>query len=336
MRSNEEQTRLILELYAKKTAERQKKRKRFAVAFSLVLCVAVSAWFLTDYVQNTLYVPIQEQNDHSDPTDLQENDTQNATQYSEYQSSVSPKGVYIPAIEVEVNEDENVMIDMLAMVIYNDRVYVGEYLWEPYTLEYEASKNLLGEYLGTGNGKISCFSPQSEYTGQFTSNTTYDFYTLNGYDPSFRLAAVMEFTDGTYIGLFDSLNGIYLATGADLYEDLLHLSENYASVTYQLHDDWNYNKGNYKSLDTVSEEDIRAFIDTLNVSGFVDLSESSDPNRLYNNDKQAHLFFKMQDGTTVGIRLFESGYVGFKGINARVYVYMPGEIFDRIFEAATK
>ena len=45
------------------------------------------------------------------------------------------------------------------------------------------------------------------------------------------------------------------------------------------------------------------------------------------------LFFQMNDGTTVGMRLLEGGYVSFRGTSA--YVYMPGEIFDVIFNATT-
>ncbi len=341
MRSNEEQTRLILEKYTAQTVKKQKRKKQAAVVLTVCLCITAFAWLVADSDRN-LFVPVEStpnQNDCSgsleaDPTTAQS--VQDPTADTAYQSSSSKKGIYIPPIAIPETDDENVVMDMLAMVTYNGRIYVGESVWDPYTLAYnDTNKALLGEYVGTGNGKITCWSDESDYEGNFASNTTWDFYTVNGYDPDFRLAAVMHFSDGSYIDLFDCLNGIYLNKGADLYGTLLHLSGNYGSVFYQLHDDWDYSKGNYKTLDGVTQEELQAFIDKLYESPFTDLSDTEMSSAIFNR-KQAHIFFGMHDGTTLGIRLFEGGYVGFTGMAGRVYVYMPSAEFDAVFAAATK
>ncbi|MBR3954898.1 MAG: hypothetical protein IKJ63_05460 [Clostridia bacterium] len=324
MRSNEEQTKLILEKYEQNKKESKKLIRSVTFAISSVLCVVLV--FCAAY-----YLPYSdEQLDYINP-----DNTDQATQQSENNSanenSASENGVYIPAIEIGP-VDENVMADMVAMVVYNSRVYVGAYQWDN-PMPYIENAELLGEYVGTGNNKITCWSDEKDYEGQFASNTPYNFYTVKGYDPVFRLAAVMDFEDGKEIMFFDCLNGIWLHTGADLYENLLHITGNYNTVLYQLHEDWDYGKGNYKTLSAVSEEDIAAFVEALKTGPFVDFSEDIESrNRLYDG-RQAHLFFQMNDGTTVGMRLLEGGYVSFRGTSA--YVYMPGEIFDVIFNATT-
>lgn len=326
MRSNEEQTRLILQKYEQHKKNNHKKAKVISLCVSLTACLMLVLGIAA--VQ-------QKQPDFSDENNDFPVGTQNQSSEDEGQAASDPQlGVYLPQIVIEPVEN-NVAADMIAMVIYNGRVYAGHNVWDLYTLEYnETTASLLGEYVGTGNGKITCWSDESDYEGQFASNTNYDFYTVNGYDPAFRLAAIAEFTDGTYIEFFDCLNGIWLQTGADLYEDLLHLSGNFDTVLYQLHNDWDYAKGNYKTLDNVSQNELQAFIDTLYQSEFVDLSDTEPAHSIFDG-KQAHIFFRMKDGTSLGIRLFEGGYVGFPGTSARVYVYMPGQIFNTVFAATT-
>ncbi len=321
MRSNEEQTNLILEKYEQHKADKRKKAKIITSCISVAVCL-VSGVGLGSIMQKEPDLP-PDNNDF--PVQSQVQTTQDTSE------AESQAGVYIPKIEIGP-VDENVMADMVAMVVYNSRVYVGAYQWDN-PMPYIENTELLGEYVGTGNNKITCWSDEKDYEGQFASNTPYDFYTVKGYDPVFRLAAVMDFEDGKEIMFFDCLNGIWLDTGADLYENLLHITGNYSSVLYQLHADWDYGKGNYKILSAVSQEDIAAFVEALKAGRFVDFSEDIESrNRLYDG-RQAHLFFQMNDGTTVGMRLLEGGYVSFRGTSA--YVYMPGVIFDLIFNAAT-
>ncbi len=322
MRSNEEQTKRILEKYEQHKIEKKRKTKVITACFSVCICL-VAAFGIGSALQGT---PDLLPDNNDNPVGMQ---AQVNGQTSEVATTES--GIYIPKIEIEP-VDENVMADMVAMVVYNGRVYVGAYQWDN-PMPYIENAELLGEYVGTGNNKITCWSDEKDYEGQFASNTPYDFYTVKGYDPVFRLAAVMDFEDGKEIMFFDCLNGIWLHTGADLYENLLHITGNYNTVLYQLHEDWDYGKGNYKTLSAVSEEDIAAFVEALKTGPFVDFSEDIESrNRLYDG-RQAHLFYQMNDGTTVGMRLLEGGYVSFRGTSA--YVYMPGEIFDLIFNATT-
>ena len=50
---------------------------------------------------------------------------------------------------------------------------------------------------------------------------------------------------------------------------------------------------------------------------------------------EAHLYFELADGTTVPLRLFENGCVMYGGSAVRVCAYMPGAIFDAVFEKCT-
>ena len=45
--------------------------------------------------------------------------------------------------------------------------------------------------------------------------------------------------------------------------------------------------------------------------------------------------FELADGTTVPLRLFENGCVMYGGSAVRVCAYMPGAIFDALFEKCT-
>ena len=63
-------------------------------------------------------------------------------------------------------------------------------------------------------------------------------------------------------------------------------------------------------------------------------TRTPDPNDIYSYGyAEAHLCLELADGTAVPLRLFENGCVKYDGSAARVCVYMPGAIFDAVFEA---
>ena len=246
-------------------------------------------------------------------------------------------GVYIPKIELP-EAKSGVEIDMLGTVVdKNGRIFLCYNYGEPFSLAYEASaEQVLGEYVGTGDGSIGEWGWEADPENQnpLQSSIIEDFYTVKGYDSDFRLAGVASFDNGERtIFFYDSLNDITLTTGADLFETRLHLKDNFTSVTYQLHDDWDYGKQNFQTL-SVDNETMLIFLDTLYASEFVDLYDTPLQSEIY-NQKQAHLYFTLQDGSTVGLQLFEDGYIGYAGYSG-AYVYMPGEIFDTVFEAAAQ
>ena len=260
--------------------------------------------------------------------------------------------LFVPAIELpEINPLEGVAVemDMVGLIVYRGRIYTqaeGFYDNERATI----AETLLGERLGTAKGNIDEWSTQDEYATEFASTYQGDVYTVNGYSPDFRLAIKWSYIedDGsttTSIGFLENLNGIYLSNGKNLFGDRLNLAENRDSAIYQSHRSWNYVLGEFKELSSVTEQDISAFFETLYKSEFINTYNTdpdiygkneadlkSDEIMAASNSNQAHLYFYMKDGTTVELRLMEGGYVGYQPLGW-YFVKMPGEAFDRIFNA---
>ncbi|MBQ6864524.1 MAG: hypothetical protein IJO14_09845 [Clostridia bacterium] len=325
MRSNEQQCEYILDKYNNYKTKKQKQKKATTIITSLICFCLLFSGAIIGIKNYDVIKP-----------DFSSNDTvYDSTESTNDDYKDTDKGVYIPPIELpETNED--MAMDMVAMVVKDGKIYTCWNMEYPYSLEYnEATAHLIGEYIGTGNGKINCYSKQSDYQGDFTSNTTYSFYTVNGYDDDFRIAAICEYSDGTYINFYDCLNGITLYNGEDLFGNKLHLADHYESITYQLHDDWNYAKGNYKAMTNITDTDVEQFLAALYSSPFVEIQNNNNGNNVYDLN-QAHIYFRMKDGSTVGLRLFEGGLVKYAGSPAPVFVSMPGEIFDKIFISTTQ
>lgn len=241
--------------------------------------------------------------------------------------------VFIPAFKIPENSAYESK-DMLGLIVYNGKIYMqAEYLDYDSSSYESAKQNFVDEYLGTASGKIDERSSKEEYQKEMASSVTGDVYSVKGYDKNFRICIPEMYEGGNFIAFFENLNDITLSTGKDLYGDRLNLMNNYSNVLYETHDDWNEGKEEYRQLAGVSAEDISAFVDALYESDFEDLSERSKD--IYDqNLKQAHIYFKMNDGTTVGIRLFENGYVRYNNMHNRVFVKINNVIFDKIFRAA--
>ena len=124
-----------------------------------------------------------------------------------------------------------VAMDMVAFVIYGGRMYECSQV-----LEGDAAEELMGEYLFTSPGYIDEWSSPEEYTDG-TGSVAGDVYTVKGYDSAFRLCIPLD--GGALLELYDTLDGITLRTGEDLYGERLHLRDNWREAEYQTHDDWN-------------------------------------------------------------------------------------------------
>lgn len=236
-------------------------------------------------------------------------------------------GITIPTMKLP--NTNNTVMDMIGFIVYNGKIYTqAEYL----RCDEATRKAFTGEYLGKASGTIDEWSSKIEYNKEFASSVTGDVYTVNGYDKDFRICIPQMYDGREFIAFFENLNGITLATGNDLFGDRLHLKDNYIDVTYQLHNDWNNNKGNFKKFSGLTNADLKKFLDALYQSPIIDLTDKTN---LYNSDiQQSHIFFKIKDGTTVVLRLFENGYVGYSGMIDRVFVNMSDDIFKKIFEAS--
>lgn len=312
MRDYKEQTAYII---AKVYEYEKKKKKRLKLIYSSAISVACISIVV-------ISVSLSGYHQISDTTE-------NVS--SPKQESSTNSGVYIPPLELP-KTDNGAMEDMIGLIVYNGKIYrQAEYLYGDKTLK----EAFVSEYLGTATGAIDERSLKSEYGKEFASSVQGDVYTVNGYDKNFRICIYKKSDGENCVWFFENLNDIVLESGKELYgKSRLNLKGNFSDVVYQLHDDWNNDRKKYKHYTTITNDDINRFIDELYDSPFVDLSEQG--SNIYDGGfKEAHLYFKMKDGTTTMIRLFENGYIGYDTMMfTRVFIKMEDDIFKKIFNAS--
>ena len=251
------------------------------------------------------------------------------------------RGLYIPAIELPENSEGE--MDMIALIVYRGAIYTQS----EYYMGGDAAvvDGLVGEYLGTSDGSINEWSSREEYGRDYAGSIPGDFYAVKGYDPDFRICLRQEVTDengkpGLFIQFLDHMNGIRLETGEDLYESRLHLRGRVGRVDWQYHDDWDYNRGNIRTAE-LEPGQWEEFLDAVCAGEFVyvwdpdsDFYEGVPRSSIYSTPNQAHLFLRLDDGTTVRLRLIEGGYVGFDGpAGVWYFVKIPGESFDAMYDS---
>lgn len=244
----------------------------------------------------------------------------------------TPAVTSAPAVEEQPGAQETpavatapVAMDMVAFVIYGGRMYECSQV-----LEGDAAEELMGEYLFTSPGYIDEWSSPEEYTDG-TGSVAGDVYTVKGYDSAFRLCIPID--GGALLQLYDTLDGITLRTGKDLYGERLHLRENWREAEYQTHDDWNSNEDTFRTPE-LTEEEIAAFIDALYAGEFEYWGADSETGDIYMLGlEQKHLYFRLADGSSVELRLFENGLVKYTPLPDRVLVDASGAAFDAVWAA---
>lgn len=225
------------------------------------------------------------------------------------------RGVTIDKMQISLPE-ANAVIDMIGFFIYNDKSYVS--------YEKLNDNSLKGKYIGTATGSIDEWTSPDDYV-EFSGSTGGDIYTVNGYDEDFMLC--IDNKDGT-ITTYINDNGITLTYGYELFRNRLKLKENYTSVKYQTRNDWYYDNGKITILD--NKEAVDTFLDALNDSSFMytaDIPLKDENSSVYDEKEIYHLFFEMNNGTTVHLRIFSGGYVQFAGISD-VCVKVDASSFD--------
>ncbi|MBQ8210066.1 MAG: hypothetical protein IJZ35_05745 [Clostridia bacterium] len=228
-------------------------------------------------------------------------------------------GVTIDKMLISVS-DSNAVVDMIGFFIYNGRSYVS----------YESldDDSLKGDYIGRATGSIDEWSSPDDYI-EFSGSTSGDIYTVNGYGEDFMLC--IDNKDGT-VTTYINNNDITMIYGYELFRDRLKLAENYTSVAYQTRGDWYYSTGEPTEFD--NSQAVDEFIDTLYSSRFMytaDIPLDSENSSVYDEKEIYHLFFKMNNGTTVHLRLFSGGYVMFAGISD-VCVKVDKTVFENLTE----
>lgn len=233
---------------------------------------------------------------------------------------VSEDGVTIPKTNVSLSA--NAAADMIAFFIYQGNCYV-QYEWI-----YDA--DLVGEYLGTATGLIDEWTPRDGYV-ELAGSVRGPFYAVKGIDPGFMLCRKDE-TGAVSTYICD--NGITLRTGSDLYEDRLHLSEQIAAVEAETRDSWYNGRDEVFRLDP-EDEAVKAFITELDRAEFipwedVPAKEGLTSASIYDTEIY-HVYFRLENGMTVHLRLYENGYVRFQGLLS-VCVQLPGESFGALVD----
>ena len=250
-------------------------------------------------------------------------------------------GVTVPPVEVPDSGDLS-MMDMIGLVVYHGGVYTqAESYWAG---DAERVDALTGEYLGEVKGSISEWSGPEDYAQEFVGSVGGPLYTVRGYDEDFRLCVRVETQDengepALWIEYLERLNGVTLTRGAELFEDRLHLRENFASLQWQSHEDWNYHLGGLHDAD-LDPALWGAFLDELDAGLFVDMwdpehdyLEGQPGSNIFSSPGQVHLILTQTDGTLLRLRLIEGGYVRYDGGTGWLFVRIPGETFDAVYKA---
>lgn len=223
-------------------------------------------------------------------------------------------GVTIPKREVSLSAGQSG--EMLRFFIYQGNCYFE------YDRIYD-DVDIIGKRLGTATGLIDEWTPQDGYV-ELAGSVKGNFYEVKGYDPSFMLC--MKDADGS-IFLYVRDSGLTLKYGSELYTDRLHLDGNYASVQYESYDSWYEGRHELYQLNA-SDDLIRDFIDGLNAAEFAPYDETED---IYSKTASYHLYFKMQDGTTVHLLLWKDGYVIYQGLWG-AYVQLQKDSYNKLLE----
>lgn len=224
--------------------------------------------------------------------------------------------VYIPPDPMPEAPEAGMAADMIGFFIHDGRMYTQ-------TTQYVGA-SLLGERVASVTGDIDEWSGAEEYV-EGASSVAGEVFAVNGYDEGFRLALVTD----TGAELYDCLSGISLSSGADLFESRLHI-ENAVAAWCVADEDWEWELDSRRYIEL---EALEPFVATLLASPMQDWGRGSENGDIYDFDyAEAHLYLELADGAVVPLRLFENGCVKYDGSAARVCAYMPGAIFDEVFE----
>ena len=226
------------------------------------------------------------------------------------------KGVTIPKAEFSLAPTT---ADGIGFFYYEGRCYVQQF--EP----IRDGADLIGEYLGTTIGQIEGWTPEDGYV-DFAGNVYRgDVYTVKGYNPSFMLC--MRNLDGIFVSYLCN-NGITLTYGSELFEDRLHLSGRFTAVKYVSSDSPD---GRYELND--DGDTVQNFIAELDSARFVLSDDVPLPERAtYLGATELYcLYFLMEDGTTVSLRLYENGYICLEGM-WEVCLQVPEESYQALLQ----
>lgn len=242
-----------------------------------------------------------------------------SSQHTNSSIIVSKDSVTIPPMEVTLSESHGQSASMIGFFIYEGRCYVQ------YMDIYE-DVDLIDQHLGAITGMIDEWTPKDGYV-DFAGSARGEFYSVKGFDPSFMLC--MKRDDGA-VSLFVNNTGITLKYGAELYEDRLHLSEMIVAVQYETTDSWFYSRDQLYDLDA-DLEIISELVRQLNEAQLIPREEIlvAGGKKYLSDLREYFLYFRLKNGASVNLILYEGGYIEFMGID-KVCVKVSEDMYEAL------
>ena len=313
MRGNEllDKMELIDSVYIEEAENYTKKKKPVWNKWSVLaacLCLAVLGTLIWQRISSdpNRQFPVAE-NDESSRADSQSS-----------QLTDPEGGVTIPPHSVSLAPND--AASMVSFFIYQGKCY-SWYDWTDDT-------SIMGECLGTATGLIDEWTSKDGYV-EFAGSVKGDFYAVKGFDPSFMLCMQREPDN---IAIFICNNGITLSHGSDLYEDRIHLTDGLYAVQYEDQFSWFHSQDKRYQLNNIDDA-ILDFIGALNAASFIHTDSvpfEEGLNSLYDTQLY-HLYFQMDNGIPIHLRLLENGYVLFEGI-LEVCVQVPEKTYQALLD----
>lgn len=195
------------------------------------------------------------------------------------------QGVYVPPLEVEEPQWEQMSGGMNRFFIYQGRAYseIGA---------VEQGEDLVGEQLGASSGTIDQWTQEKQYV-EGTGSVGGPFYEVKGYDPKYLLC--MEQDDG--VELYWNNCDITVSTGGDVLEEVFRLSDGIAQAQFQEES----TTGQTTQLTQLAQ--LEQWVDALYQAPALSSAEMD------MGQCVGHLYLTKADGVTVHLRLMEHGYV---------------------------
>lgn len=237
-------------------------------------------------------------------------------------TTIAEDGYYIPGIQIE-NSGSDAQACRLPTLIYKGRVYtIGNS-----NLTIEEGRALMEEKLGVTWNLSSYIEDDGTSAGYINLENLDDFaafgeveevYTVKGYDDDFRLITYSNNEYGEYLSLWECLNDMTLKDGNDLFGQM-NIKDNLSSLKWDTFNNWN--NGTLAPKEVSVNETVNSFIEAIYKSTPASLdNEEFDYLFLEEGDsKQKFMYLKLNDGTSVELRLFSDGYISYSGLYGFVF-----------------
>ena len=245
------------------------------------------------------------------------------TTASSSDAALDNQGITIPA--VNLNPANGVNAKMLALVVYNGKVY----LQSNTELASTNIKSLLGDKVGRTVNSIDEWNVNDKASEELASNIgEQDIYTVKGYDNDFRIMSYSIIEGQEYAQFFDCLNGITIKSGKDIFGKL-NLVNNIESAKFIGFDDWNSGTNNY--IDFSDMKLLNEAMMDLNSAvpfNYQTVGESIEASK--NNNEFREFTLTLKDGLEVKFTAFKNGYVSYGYSN--IYFKVQNSVIDKLWQ----